>query len=434
MSEKREEKQNQNQGSEETEALEEQYSFLQETVKDEQATWKKGWNALWKTAVKGAIFGLAACTAFYVTKPWMDTSFQKKNEKVTIPEDEEQDEIEQTEKEEQTDTELVYPALTLDNYRELTKAVYQVAAESNKCVAEVSAVRAEENWENAGFDTANSVSGTIVWENAIEVLVLAPARITRDAQSLSVTFSDGARYPAVLKKQDLNLGLAVFSVEAGSMSDTTRNQIEPAVLGNSNIMGRGDPVIVLGKQFGYTGGVGYGIISSARNRISVADGEYRILSTDIAAADGGSGVLFNTNGEVIGIVDEKMSSQGSMNLVTAYAISDIKSYIEELSNGKGIPYLGINGVDVTEAVAKEQGIPKGVYVREIEVDSPAMQAGIQNGDVITEINKSAVTAISSMNKILMESQVGEQIRIRGKRQGASGYVEVDFTVTVGSKE
>ncbi|MCI8638603.1 MAG: PDZ domain-containing protein [Coprococcus sp.] len=428
MSEEREE--NQKQGT----AEEEEYSFLQETVKDEQATWKRGWSVLWKTAVKGLIFGVAACAAFYIMKPWLDTSLHKENEKVTIPEDEEQDETDQVEETEEPDTELVYPALTLDNYKELLRAVYQVAAESNKCVAEVGAVRAEENWENASFDTANSVSGTIVWENAVEVLVLAPARIARDAQSLSVTFSDGIKYPAALKKQDLNLGLAVFSVETGRLSDTTRNQIQTAVLGNSNIMGRGDPVIVLGKQFGYAGGVGYGIVSSTRNRISVADGEYRIISTDIAAADGGSGVLFNTNGEVIGIVDQKMSSQGSMNLVTAYAISDIKSYIEELSNGKAIPYLGINGVDVTEAVSEEQGIPKGVYVREIEVDSPAMQAGIQNGDVIIEMNKGTVSTISGMNKILMECKVGEQIRIRGKRQGASGYVDMDFDITVGSKE
>lgn len=428
MSEEREE--NQKQGTE----GEEEYSFLQETVKDEQATWRKGWGALWKTAVKGMIFGLAACAAFYIMKPWLDTPLQKENEKVTIPEDEEEDETEPIEETEEPTEELVYPALTLDNYRELTRAVYQVAAESNKCVAEVSAVRAEENWENASFDTANSVSGTIVWENAVEVLVLAPARIARDAQSLSVTFLDGIKYPATLKKQDLNLGLAVFSIEAGKLSDTTRNQIQPAVFGNSNIMGKGDPVIVLGKQFGYAGGVGYGIVSSTRNRISVADGEYRILSTDIAAAEGGSGVLFNLSGEVIGIVDQKMSSQGSMNLVTAYAISDIKSYIEALSNGKAIPYLGINGVDVTEAVSEEQGIPKGVYVREIEVDSPAMQAGIQNGDVITEMNKSKVTTISGMNKTLMECQAGEQISIRGKRQGASGYVDMDFDITVGSKE
>lgn len=412
---------------------EEKYSFLQETFKDEQVTRKTIWNVVWKTAGKGLIFGLAACLAFCALKPWADSIFSGGSNKVTIPEDKEDEEIpEDTEEEDKEET--VYPDLTIDDYRELSKALYQTASEANRCVAEVSAVKDAESWENNSFDSINSVSGAVIWESGTEVLVLAPARIVKDAESLSVIFADGIEYKASLKKQDRNLGLAVFAVEKRLLADSTKNQMKTAVLGNSNVASRGDPVIVSGKQFGYAGGIGYGIISSVRNRISVADGEYKILTTDIAAADGGSGVLFNVSGEVIGIVDQKISDQSSMNLVTAYAISDIKGYIEQLSNGKGIPYVGIHGVEVTESLSEERGIPKGIYVKEVEADSPAMQAGIQSGDVITAIGNTTVSTIALYKKNLMDCEVGEQIKIRGQRQGASGYVDVNFTVTIGSKE
>lgn len=136
---------------------------------------------------------------------------------------------------------------------------------------------------------------------------------------------------------------------------------------------------------------------------------------------------------MIGICDQS-ELQRDGNLVSAYAISDIKEEIELLANGQGVPYIGVHGVVVTEKLAGEQGIPKGIYVREVEADSPAMQAGIQNGDVITEINKTDITGIAGLHKQIAEAGTGTQIRIKGQRRGADGYVDVTFDVTVGSKE
>ena len=67
-----------------------------------------------------------------------------------------------------------------------------------------------------------------------------------------------------------------------------------------------------------------------------------------------------------------------------YKRQDIKDIIEKLSNDETIPYIGIQGIDVTEEIAN-QGIPEGVYVKEVDAESPAMAAGIQAGDIITSI-------------------------------------------------
>ena len=91
-------------------------------------------------------------------------------------------------------------------------------------------------------------------------------------------------------------------------------------------------------------------------------------------------------------------------------------------------------MEVTENIAQEQGLPEGIYVKEVEADSPAMQAGIQSGDVITKIGKTTVTTLSGYRKSLLDCTSGQPLKVNGQRQGASGYVEISFDVTVGSKE
>ena len=119
--------------------------------------------------------------------------------------------------------------------------------------------------------------------------------------------------------------------------------------------------------------------------------------------------------------------------MTGYGISGLKSEIELLSNGQAVPYIGIRGLDVTAEI-EAQGIPEGVYVRTVETDSPAMAAGIQSGDIITEAAGKKITSLSAYQSVLRDQKSGNKIRLKGQRQGSGGYVDISFDVTVGSKE
>jgi len=226
----------------------------------------------------------------------------------------------------------------------------------------------------------------------------------------------------------------VVSVEKSKMKKNTLSSIEEALLGNSNLLAKGEAVIALGKHFGYSGSMGYGVVSSTRNAVMRADGVYSIISTDITTVSNGTGVLVNLKGEIIGLIDQTISSEDSMSLVTAYAISDLKDWIERLSNGKGVPYIGIVGADITEAAAKEQDMPEGVYVKEVNPDSPAMNAGIKSGDIMTSFKDKDITSLSAYQSVLKECNTQEKIKIKGKRLGPEGYVDISFEVTIGSKE
>ena len=135
------------------------------------------------------------------------------------------------------------------------------------------------------------------------------------------------------------------------------------------------------------------IILSLIHILDADDGSYQLLCTDIGAAEDGTGVIVNLSGEVVGIIDQSISDNSSKRLVTGYGISGLKSEIELLSNGQAVPYVGIRGLDVTAEI-EAQGIPKGVYVQTVEPDSPAMAAGIQSGDIITEAAGKKISSLA----------------------------------------
>ena len=308
-----------------------------------------------------------------------------------------------------------------------------VASEAAKSVVEVVGISEEQDWTEESYDNKNSVSGLIIADNGQELLIYGKTSILRDTKEIHIRFADGTTKQASVKKKDESLGFAIYAVAKNSIAQSTWQQISIATLGSSGSVQKGDAAVVLGKPFGYAGAVGFGTIASSRNELDGDDGSYPLLCTDIGAAEDGTGVIVNLSGEVVGIVDQGISGNSSRELVTGYGISGLKSEIELLSNGQAVPYIGIRGLDVTAEI-EAQGIPGGVYVRTVETDSPAMAAGIQSGDIITEAAGKKITSLSVYQSVLRDQKSGSKIRLKGQRQGSGGYVDISFDVTVGSKE
>lgn len=408
---------------------EEEYSFLQEVIKDEAGSRKKLKSGILHMIGYGFIFGIVACFSFFAFKPWMESKFAGDPDTVTIPKDDAEEEPGEEEPEQQTQI-----VLDADSYRQMLQSLQAVAKESNKCVVEITGIVGDEDWAKEMEDSKRSVSGIIIADNSQEILVLGKITPVKEAKSIRVTFVDGKSYEANVKKQDAITGLCVYAVPRREIENDTWNQIQIAVLGSSNAVAAGDTAIVLGKPFGYADAVGYGIIASAKNYLETADGHYKLIHTDVAGSSAGSGIIINIRGEVIGIIDQTVLEEDSRNLIAGYGISDIKGIIELLSNGTGVPYTGLCGMDVSEDM-EAKGLPKGVYVREVEADSPAMAAGIQSGDIITNMGENGVPSLASFHNQLMEQTEGSTVVLKGKRQGSGGeYVDMEFHVVIGTKE
>ena len=410
---------------------EEKYSFLQETIKTKPISREKLIKQLIRIAVYGVLLGGFACLGFFALKPWAQSWFRGDPETVTIPEDEQPSEEEDASAAKQEPVEQV---LDSQSYEEIMDSMSSVAQEARKGIASVSVVSAEQDLNTEATGIRPSVTGVITADNGQELLILADDSLCGEGDSWTVTFSDGTVHSAALKQRDATRGLAMFSVARAGISSSTWNAVKVSVLGNSNLVKQGQAVIALGSMFGYADGAAYGIISSNDYQEKFYDGECDVLSTDIAAASDGTGVLFNLDGEVIGLISSKIWDEEEEPSANAYAISDLKTTIELLANGDSVPYIGIYGTSVTSAIQEEQGIPAGVYVIEVDPDSPAMAAGIQTGDVIWEVGGEDVTSVTTYQRALFNTMTGDTVTLRGKRLGADGYVDVDFTVTVGSKE
>ncbi|MDR1800285.1 MAG: S1C family serine protease [Lachnospiraceae bacterium] len=428
------------------------YRFIDETIKDEGAGKTK--KQVGKAIILAIIFGAVASFVFCVTKPWYEKMMAKEENPGSVvidetnpPEDEgknegedetAQDNNENSETEISPDDNAVIEqpiVLNLENYRQINQALKTIAQEANLSVVEITGITGGREEKMAAYDEINSTSGFIVADNGVEILVFGKTDILKEAQSITVTFSDFRTYPATLKRGDGGLGYGIYAILKADLAESTLNQIQVAKLGSSNAATKGEPVIALGKPFGYAGGIGYGILSSSRFVLDSADGGLRILSTDIAASTDGTGILVDTSGYIIGVIDQKISTHSSMNLVTAYGITDLKDRIELLSNAREVPYVGIFGMDAATLNLDAEGISSGVYVKNVTPDSPAMSAGIQNGDFITEIGGEEISNYAGYHAALMEKKVGEEVHFAGKRSGTGGeYVDIDFAVVIGSVE
>ena len=114
--------------------------------------------------------------------------------------------------------------------------------------------------------------------------------------------------------------------------------------------------------------------------------------------------------------------------------SQMKEMIETLSDEtRDVIYMGVTGETITSEISEKKGIPIGVFVEQVELDSPAMQVGIQNGDVITELRGEKIETVKGYQQQLKSCKVGETVKVKAMRQGTEGYVEVSFDVVLKSR-
>lgn len=408
----------------------ESYSFLKETIKKPPLNKKAVFLKILKTAGLGIIFGLGACIGFSAAKPWIENHLENNPTSVTIPQDDQNENTEEEKTEEEAEQSLKF---TVQNYQEMLQEMNSIVKKTGKSLVELEGTAKEKSTESGEYVSGGRtrISGVIVADNGVEFLILADNSIFQENQTIRATFYDGNSVEVSLKKQDRSVGIAVYAAEKASLPSNTQKQAEKAVLGNSNTVSAGDPVIAVGMPFGTNGSVAYGIVSETVNTRLYIDSEYQILNTDMPGDRDASGVLLDMNGQVLGLI---CRSQDGESVLSALAISELKEEIELLSNGIGISYTGIDGMEVSDSVANSQEMPKGVYVNSIVADSPAMKAGIKNGDIITEIGNTKVYTVKAYREELLEYRSGTRIIIKGKRKSNNGYVDVQFEVELGSAE
>ena len=427
-----------------------QPDFLRETIKQKPVNKKKLLRRTLITVAMAVVFGLVACFTFLVLEPVISNRLypEEEPEEVRFPEEtiteekkpedmlveEEKDEppeVVQTELDDEQIEELLSQVeFSLNDYQLLYQEMAGLAQQVGRAVVTVTSVVSDVDWLNDIYENEASASGIIVANNGQSILILVSAGTLGGAENIIVTFCDQARVNAELVQRDSATQLAILSVPLVDISEETMDVIDIASLGSSissSLLGA--PVMALGSPMGTSGSVCYGMVTSMGTVVDQADSAYKILTTDIYGSRNATGVLVNMKGLVIGIIDNVTTNNDMGNLLTAYGITELKKTIEKMSNDRERAYLGIHGVDVPQEVREELDIPEGAYVREIEMDSPAMAAGIQNGDVVIQINETPITTYNGLLDVLYNSNPEDTLTFMLMRQGR----EMSATVTLGTR-
>ena len=421
------------------------YSFMKETIKKKPLDKRALLLKIVAVAAAAVAAGMIAAFVFVKMVPVAENLLGSKTDppKVNIPADVEPTAtpsatpaVSQTPSVTKTPSPLAAPtsvpdtSIGLSEYKELYKEMLAVAEKPQRALVTVIGITSQMDYFNQTYESQQQISGLVVAENGQDLFILTEYRVVENVERIQVTFYDGTMVDAIFQRHDANTGLAILRVSMSDLSEKTEENLEIAPLGNSFSVAKGEPVLALGSPIGYSNSVAYGVITSVTNKVSAVDTEYNLLTTDILGSKEGSGVLVNLDGQIVGIIAQSYSAE-EKNIITGLAISPIKELIERLSNNEGELYIGIKGQDVTAQIAEKTGIPKGVLVTAVQADSPAMFAGIKEYDVIVKIEDEKTQTLNQYHDSLVKLIPGQMVTVTAMRRGAEGYVEVEFTVTVG---
>lgn len=420
----------------------EEFSFIREKIKEKPVNKKRILKHGIYTVGFAVLFGIVACFVFTLMQPILENLlYPKESPTISIPEDESETEWQPEETEQPTEAETeaaeevtettIVKELEISDYQMLQNKIYAIGKEANRSIVTVTGVVSGTDWYNNSYENNDLAAGVIIGDNGSELLILTEHKVVKDAGQIQVTFIDDVTVNAYLKKYDGNTGIAILAVALTEVGESTKGRILYAALGNSNTVAQGNIAIAIGSPLGTNYSIGTGNITSIGNVIQTIDATYTVFTTDIVGSSNSSGVLLNLNGEVVGLVMQGYSGNGEDNTLTAISISEVKKLIEMLSNGRDIPYLGLRVVSVTDKIAMDYDLPKGVYVKEVLLDSPAYNSGLQSGDVIVEMDGEEIDGIDAYEEKVLTSEPGTVMQIAVMRQGMEEYLRVECRVMIG---
>lgn len=314
--------------------------------------------------------------------------------------------------------------VSVDTTKTLTAAeIY--AANVNSTVG----IKTSVNTNYFGYQTESAAaeSGFIITSDGY---IVTNYHVIEGAESIQITTYDNKTYDAKVIGYDENNDVAVIKIDAQGLT--------PVVLGDSDNMNVGDDVVAIGNPLGeLTFSLTKGAVSALNRNITIENQSMTLIQTDCAINSGNSGgALFNTHGEVIGITNAKYSSSGRSsasvdNIGFAIPMNSVRDIITSIID-KGYferVYIGVSVYSEAEGRGHRGGeTSQNLIVESVEKGSPAEDAGIQAGDIITEVNGEKVTAYSDLTSVISKSKAGDVVTLTVSRGAETLKIEVTLGV------
>ena len=249
--------------------------------------------------------------------------------------------------------------------------------------------------------------------------IVTNEHVISGATSIKVVLQDDSEYNATLVGSDERTDLAVLKIDATGLT--------PAEFGNSDQMQIGEQVIAIGNPGGLelAGTVTVGYVSAVNRSITTTNGNtVNCIQTDAAINPGNSGgALVNTYGQVIGINSQKIAATDYEGIGFAISINEAQPIINDLIQYgyvRGRVVMGITMQMIDQTYAAIYGYQPGIGVVSVEAGSPAEEAGLVAGDIITAIDGQSITTQEELNSLLEQYSPGDTITLTVYRQSVRG--------------
>jgi len=311
------------------------------------------------------------------------------------------------------DSELSHLNLSDATGSELTVA--EIVDKNEDAVVEIVVSGTAENMWGQLQLVQGAGSGVIVTEDGY---IATNHHVIQGANKVEVTLHNGSKYAARIIGSDPSNDIAVIKIEAKDLTTVT--------IGDSSTVDVGDLAVAIGNPLGQLGGTATsGIISALDRTLEVEGTTLTLLQTDAAINGGNSGGgLFNSRGELIGIVESKASAVGVEGLAFALPINSVSEIIDDFIENGGktttaepTPAVGIVISDVSEENAQYYGLESaGVYIAQVTGQN-AMDAGFQEMDRIVSFNGKEISSTNEFISLVRKCKVGDTVTIVVSRNG-----------------
>ena len=293
--------------------------------------------------------------------------------------------------------------------------VSQIVDKNENAVVEILMSGTQQNMWGQMQLVQGAGSGVIIKEDGY---IATNYHVVQGANKVEVTLHNGDSYVAQIIGSDPSNDIAVIKIDAKGLTTAT--------IGDSSTVDVGDLAVAIGNPLGQLGGTATtGIISALDRTLDVEGTTLTLMQTDAAINGGNSGGgLFNSKGELIGIVESKASAVGVEGLAFALPINTVAPIINDfIENGgntqvaDGIPAVGVVISDVSEENAQYYGLESaGVYIAQVTGEN-AMKSGFQEGDRIVSFNGSQISNSSEFITLVRKCKVGDTVTVVVSRSG-----------------
>lgn len=412
-------------------ASSENYSFIKETIKEQPTDRKRLAGKFLTAAVCGVIFGACAAGTMALIVPKALERFGTAPDQkavVTLTPSVKAEQVTPTP--EATEQEKTSASTAWQN--DLSDGMSQIAEEPRRALVRISAAGEDSDLLDDSFLEYGDEEGFVFLKNSEAFYILTVSDQMQEADKFTVTFSDGTVTDGILCKKDLRTGFFVIKVPFTSVDEETQEKIPAAPLVAADDMKQTESVIAIGSPSGDYDSLMGGTITSVTGTLKVADEEYGMLTSDMVGSEEGGGILLNSSGEVAGIIWNQ--EEDRTNVIRAVETAQLRPLLESMANGEDICYIGIMGATISSYQSENLDVPRGVYVDAVDEDSPAMTAGIQNGDILHALDGQEVQSMEEYASVLQGLNKGTRTTVNVYRKNPSGeYEDVQLKVTIKEK-